>query len=88
MIVERFHPGSLSKVARRFQLQGRMLPEGVAFQSSWLDYEGTRCFQVMEAPTREALDEWINAWSDIVDFEVIPVKTSQAFWSEIRIVDL
>ena len=64
-----------------------MLPEGVEFLHSWLDPEGTRCFQVMESPTREALNEWIDTWEDLVDFEVIPVKTSQDFWATIRIVD-
>jgi hypothetical protein len=30
----------------------------------------------MECSERRLLDEWIASWSDIVDFEVIPVMTS------------
>jgi hypothetical protein len=35
-----------------------------------------RCFQVMDCEGREPLDAWINQWSDLVDFEVVPVMTS------------
>jgi hypothetical protein len=30
----------------------------------------------MESEDRRLLDEWITLWSDLVDFEVIPVITS------------
>jgi hypothetical protein len=30
----------------------------------------------MEAPDRTRLDEWLARWSDLVDFDVIPVVTS------------
>jgi hypothetical protein len=35
-----------------------------------------RCFQVMECEDRPLLDEWMANWSDIIDFEVVPVLTS------------
>ena len=31
----------------------------------------------METDDRNLLDEWIANWSDLVDFEVFPVVTSQ-----------
>ncbi|MGE5176015.1 MAG: DUF3303 domain-containing protein, partial [Hyphomicrobiales bacterium] len=37
-----------------------------------------RCYQVMECDDRALLDEWISRWSDLVDFDVIPVMTSAA----------
>jgi Protein of unknown function (DUF3303) len=58
-----------------------MLPEGVEYQASWIEPDGTRCFQVMEASRRELVDLWIGRWSDLVDFEVAPVMTSAEFWS-------
>jgi hypothetical protein len=58
-----------------------MLPEGVVYEASWLNEAGTRCFQVMSAPNRETLDHWIARWSDLVDFEVVPVLTSAEFWA-------
>jgi hypothetical protein len=30
----------------------------------------------MEAPSRDLVDAWIARWSDLVEFEVVPVMTS------------
>jgi hypothetical protein len=32
----------------------------------------------MRCDDRALLDEWMSKWDDVVDFEVIPVITSQA----------
>ena len=53
-----------------------MTPDGVEYVASWVTSDLTRCFQVLEAESREALDQWIERWVDIVEFEVIPVVTS------------
>lgn len=45
-----------------------MLPEGVIYVASWINTKDARCFQVMEAPDREALEPWIAAWDDQVGF--------------------
>jgi hypothetical protein len=79
MVIEQFKHGH-DVVGQRFTRSGRMLPEGVAYHASWIDEAGARCFQIMEAERREALDPWLAAWRDLVDFEVIPVLTSQEFW--------
>jgi hypothetical protein len=83
MIIETFTKGS-EAVGERFALHGRMLPEGVSYETSWVDMTGTRCFQVMRAPDRPILDVWIARWSDLVDFEVVQVLTSHEFWSQHR----
>jgi Domain of unknown function (DUF3303) len=36
----------------------------------------TVCYQVMEREDRRSLDEWTAQWSDLIDFEIIPVITS------------
>jgi hypothetical protein len=79
MVIEHFKPDNRAAVGERFQRQGRMLPEGVVYHSSWMETNGARCYQVMEA-TRELLDVWIARWSDLVDFEIVPVKTSAEYW--------
>ena len=76
MIVEHFHPGRTPDVYRRAREKGRMMPLGLTYVSSWVEPDFTRCFQVMECDDRRLLDEWIAAWNDLVDFEVIPVITS------------
>jgi hypothetical protein len=58
-----------------------MLPEGVAYHASWVDSSGGRCFQIMEAPHQELLNTWVSRWSDLVEFEIVPVETSGDFWS-------
>ena len=62
--------------------QGRMLPESMSYEASWVDTAGGRCFQVMQAPDRATLDMWIARWSDLVTFEVVPVLTSKDFWEQ------
>jgi len=81
MVIERF-PRGLEEVWQRVAEQGRMIPEGVAYKGSWLEPDGGRCFQLMEAPDRRALDPWIERWRDLIDFEVVPVLTSKDFWSQ------
>jgi hypothetical protein len=80
MIIECFKPGKGDEVGLRFKTQGRMMPAGVSYQGSWLEPASGKCFQVMEAPARALIDEWISHWSDLVDFEVIPVVTSAEYW--------
>ena len=76
MIIERFHGGNPRPVYERFAAHGRMAPEAVNSVNSWVTPDLTTCYQVMESPSQDMLDEWIANWSDIVDFEVIPVITS------------
>ena len=52
-------------------------PEGLAYISSWVNEELSTCYQVMEAPDRLLLEEWMRNWADLVEFEVHPIITSQ-----------
>jgi len=76
MVVEHFRNHDPLPVYRRFRDSGRMAPEGLQYLSSWVDNKFERCFQLMEAPDRTLLDQWITNWSDIVDFEIFPVVMS------------
>jgi hypothetical protein len=76
MVVETFRGGDAVPVYRRFRDHGRLAPAGLRYVDSWVDEPMTRCWQVMEADDRDLLDIWIAQWSDITDFEVIPVITS------------
>ena len=80
MVIEDLSVGGLEAVHDRFQRQGRMLPEGVEYLSSWIEENGRRCFQLMEAEDRALLDEWVARWSDLVSFEFVPVLPSADFW--------
>jgi len=82
MVIERFHDGKTNLIAERFQSKGRMLPDGVVYHASWIDSAGQRCFQLMEAPRSDLLELGMSRWSDVVDFEAIPVLTSAEFWAQ------
>jgi L-amino acid N-acyltransferase YncA len=81
MVIERFRGGDPAPVGERFRREGRMLPDGVTYEASWIDPAGTRCFQLMEAPSRDALDAWMARWSDLVDFEAGEVVDPAVFWA-------
>jgi hypothetical protein len=76
MIIERFKNRDPVPVYRKFRDKGRMAPEGLTYVSSWVTEDMDRCYQVMECDDRRILDEWMTRWSDVTDFEVIPVVTS------------
>ena len=75
MIVERFTEGP-APVYERAAEHGRMLPAGLTYVDSWIDERLGRCFQLMETDDPRLLDEWTARWSDLVEFEVVPVITS------------
>lgn len=76
MVIEHFKPGRAPEVYRRFRDRGRLAPERLRYIASWVDLKFERCFQVMETENESLLREWISNWDDLVDFEVIPVRTS------------
>ena len=76
MIVERFRTPGGADVYRRARDQGRMIPDGVSYVASWVDLDFNSCYQLMEAPNAAALDPWLDRWRDLVDFDVVPVRTS------------
>lgn len=75
MILEDFK-GDPVPVYRRFRDQGRQAPEGLRYLGSWVTRDLQRCYQVVECDHADLLQQWIDRWKDIVDFEVIPVVTS------------
>jgi len=77
MVVEHFKNKDAVPVYRRFRDNGRMAPQGLVYVSSWVDSKLERCYQLMETDNPTLLDEWMAKWSDLADFEVYPVVTSQ-----------
>jgi hypothetical protein len=76
MVIETFKHGPAPVYARAAE-RGRMLPAGLVYVESWVDDRRLdRCFQLMETEDPLLFDEWIAAWSDLVDFEVVPVVSS------------
>ena len=77
MVIEHFKNADAVPVYRRFREKGRMAPPGLSYVSSWVTDKLDRCYQLTQTEDRAILDRWIANWSDLVDFEVYPVITSQ-----------
>ena len=77
MVLERFRNGDAGPVYARFRERGRLAPDGLTYISSWVTEDLSTCFQIMETADRALLEEWMSHWSDLVEFEVHPVVTSQ-----------
>lgn len=76
MVIEHFRNGDAVPVYRRFRERGRLAPPGVHYINSWVTEDLSRCYQVMECESEALLQEWIAAWEDLVDFEVVRVISS------------
>ena len=78
MVIETFTRGA-RPVYQRAAERGRMLPPGLVYVDSWIDERTLdRCFQLMETEDASLFDEWIASWSDLAEFEVVPVIDSAA----------
>lgn len=77
MVIERFKDGDAKAVYRRFRERGRMAPEGLAYLDSWVEQDRGRCFQLMACEDPALLQAWTARWSDLVEFEIVPVQGSQ-----------
>jgi hypothetical protein len=78
MVIERFKNRDAKAVYARFKEQGRMMPDGLAYVGSWIETNFDRCFQVMECDDEALLRQWADRWQDLMDFEFVPVMTSDA----------
>ncbi len=76
MIVEHFRGGRPEAVYARFRERGRMAPEGLRYVASWVTTDLRRCFQVMECDEPALLEQWMDRWRDVAEFELVPVVTS------------
>ncbi|MFD0580004.1 DUF3303 domain-containing protein [Dactylosporangium darangshiense] len=76
MVIERFRGGQPRPVYDRARERGRMLPDGLRYVDSWVAADFARCFQLMECDDVTLLMAWVARWSDLVDFEIVPVAPS------------
>lgn len=78
MVIERFRGRDAAAVYRTFQEKGRMAPDGLAYHGSWIEANFDRCFQIMECDDVALLQQWVLAWGDLIEFEIVPVAPSKA----------
>ena len=78
MVIERFK--DVPAIYQRLREKGRMMPEGLEYVSSWIDVDMKTCWQLMRAENESLFRAWTDNWKDLMDFEVVSVRTS----SEVR----
>lgn len=76
MVIERFKGRDAKAVYRRLREEGRRLPEGLKYAGSWIEANFDRCWQLMECDDARALQRWVAGWSDLIEFEIVPVVPS------------
>lgn len=74
MVIERFK--DTPAIYQRFREKGRMMPDGLEYISSWVDVDLTICWQLMRAEDEKLFQAWTDNWKDLMDFEIVPVRTS------------
>jgi len=75
MVVEHFK--DVPAIYRRLREKGRMMPEGLEYVSSWIDVDLKICWQLMQTKDESLFQRWIDNWKDLMDFEIVPVRTSE-----------
>ena len=68
--------------------RGRMLPQGLEYLDSWIDARLDRCFQLMETDDPTLFDDWTAHWSDLREFEIVPVINSEEAAARADVVPL
>ena len=76
MVIERFRDRDAKAVYRRLREKGRGVPDGLRYVDSWIEDNFDRCFQLMECDDARLLQRWVLSWSDLVEFEIVPVVPS------------
>ena len=74
MIVEHFK--NAPAIYQRLREKGRLMPKGLEYVSSWIDVDLKTCWQLMRAEDESLFKIWTDSWKDLMDFEIVPVRTS------------
>jgi Protein of unknown function (DUF3303) len=74
MVIERFKDAPA--IYHRLGEKGRMMPPGLTYISSWIDTELKICYQLMETDDFDLFGDWTKNWQDLMDFEIVAVRTS------------
>ncbi len=77
MTIWTYPPAHSVAVIERFQATGAMPPEGVTMHARWFDVSAGRGFAITETDDPVAIVKWVRDWSDLLDFEIVPVVNDE-----------
>ena len=84
MVIEKFRNQDAKTVYARFHEEGRLMPDELTFVGSWVTADLGRCFLIVEGDEVTALQRWAAEWSDLVEFEILPVVTGEQVSEALR----
>ncbi len=75
MVIETFLHGP-EPVYARLRDKGRLMPDGLTYVSSWVSRDRKTCYQIVECGEPKLLEQWMESWRDLVDFQVVEIVSS------------
>lgn len=74
MVSYEFHPDDRNVVQERFRTTGGLPGEGAKMVGRWHAVGGHRGFVLAETSDSIALGKWLQEWTDLLTFDVVPVN--------------
>ena len=74
MVIEHFK--DVPAIYGRLREKGRIIPDGLEYVSSWIDADLKVCWQLMRTEDESLFQTWMDNWKDLMDFKIVPVRTS------------
>lgn len=74
MISYSFPPDARNEAQDRFRKTGGLPGDGVKMHGRWHCVGGNNGFLLAETSDSVALGKWMQEWSDLLDFDVMPVN--------------
>ncbi len=78
MVSYEFHPDDRNVVQERFRTTGGLPGEGAKMIGRWHAIGGHRGFVLAETSDGIALGKWLQEWTDLLTFDVVPVNDDAA----------
>ncbi|MCB0686265.1 MAG: DUF3303 family protein [Saprospiraceae bacterium] len=76
LVIEKFNKDKIKLLYQRLEKEGRLMPEGIEYISSWIDIDITTCYQIVKGANIGQIQEWLTRWAGFAEFEIIPVIDS------------
>ncbi len=77
MITYSFGPEVRDETQARFKKTGGLPGEGVKMLGRWHSIGGHHGFLLAESNDGVAIGKWMQEWTDLIEFDVIPVNNDE-----------
>jgi hypothetical protein len=77
MITYQFRPTARNEAQARFKSTGGMPGDGVTMLGRWHGVGGSRGYVLAESADTVAIGKWLQEWSDLLTFDVMPVNNDE-----------